>query len=256
MTDPAGASILEPRVLKAGNRGPFTLDGTRSFLVGQKQAVVIDPGPDVEEHVRALSSALRGSAEVRILLTHGHSDHAGAATALAEALGAPIYGPPSTPFSPITAGDPIPTDEGDLTPISTPGHTSDHLAFFWSRANILFAGDLLLGRGSTTWLGEYPGCVADYLASLEKVEAMAPVVIYPAHGAPPKKPLETLRKFRNHRMDRLRQLRAVTLEHPGAGLDELVKVIYGGDVPSRLAKAAYSSIEVMLHHLDTFGDSF
>ena len=255
MNMPTGASSLEPRLLKAGNRGPFTLDGTRSFLVGQKQAVVIDPGPDVEEHVRALLSALRGATEVRILLTHGHGDHAGGAAALAKALGAPVYGPASTHFSPLSEGDSIPTDAGELTPLCTPGHTRDHMVFFWPRANILFAGDLLLGRGNTTWLGEYPGCVADFFASLERVEALAPAVIYPAHGGPLRNPEATLRKFRDHRLERLRQLKAVRDESPNAGLDELVEIIYGGRIPPRMVKAAHSSIEVMLHHLDTVGDS-
>jgi len=256
MSDSTGTSSLEPRVLKAGNRGPFTLDGTRSFLVGQKQAVVIDPGPDVEEHVRALSSALEGSTEVRILLTHGHSDHSGGASALSKAIGAPVYGPPSSQFSPLSEGDSIPTDEGELTPLSTPGHTRDHQVFFWSRANVLFGGDLLLGRGNTTWLGEYPGCVADYLASLERIEQLAPGVIYPAHGAPIRNPAAVLQRFRDHRLDRLRRLRAARDESPEADLDELVKVLYGREIPPRMVKAAGSSIQVMLHHLDTVDGLF
>ena len=255
MNASTGTPSLEPSFLKAGNRGPFTLDGTRSFLVGRKQVVVIDPGPDVEEHVRALSSALKDSAEVRILLTHGHGDHAGGAAALAEILGAQVYGPPSTGFSPLAEGKPIPTDEGELTPLSTPGHTRDHLSFFWSRANALFVGDLLLGRGNTTWLGEYSGCVADYLASLEMVEKLAPAVIYPAHGAPLRNPAVTLQKFRTHRLERLQQLKAARAGFPRASLDELVKVIYGREVRPPLVKAARSSIEVMLHHLDSVGDS-
>ena len=138
---------LEPRVLNAGNRGPFTLDGTRSYLIGHEQVVVIDPGPDVEDHVRALSLALKDVPQVRILLTHGHGDHSGGAAALAQRLGSPVHGPASTPFSPLIEGTPIPTDAGHLIPIATPGHTRDHLAFFWPAAGALFVGDLLLGRG-------------------------------------------------------------------------------------------------------------
>ncbi len=86
MNASTGTPSLEPSFLKAGNRGPFTLDGTRSFLVGRKQVVVIDPGPDVEEHVRALSSALKDSAEVRILLTHRTGHHAYKGSTLAHML--------------------------------------------------------------------------------------------------------------------------------------------------------------------------
>jgi len=181
-----------PRVIKAGNRGPFTLDGTRSFLVGQKRIAVIDPGPDVAEHVRALSRALERAAEVRILLTHGHGDHAGGAGALAHALNASVFGPPSAGFLPLEDGEEIPTDEGDLVSLATPGHTTDHLAYFWPRTRALFAGDLVLGRVATTWLGEYPGCVADYLASLERVMDLTPDTLYPAHGPPVRTVRETL----------------------------------------------------------------
>lgn len=241
---------LEPRVLKAGNRGPFTLDGTRSFLIGIKKVAVIDPGPDVEDHVRALSSALEDVPQIRILLTHGHGDHSGGAPALAEKLGASIQGPPSTPFSPLLEGEPIPTDQGEILPISTPGHTRDHLAFFWPEAGALFVGDLLLGRGNTTWLGEYPGCIADYLASLDRVEALGPRIIYPAHGAPLKNPTSALRRFRDHRLERLRTLAAIRAVAPDAPLEELVRKVYGRELPPRLVKAAHSSIQVMLHHLD------
>ena len=83
MNVPSGVPSLEPRILKAGNRGPFTLDGSRSYLIGRQIAVVIDPGPDVEEHVRALVVVLEEAREVRILLTHHHGDHAGGAAKLA-----------------------------------------------------------------------------------------------------------------------------------------------------------------------------
>ncbi len=242
----------EPRVFKAGNRGPFTLDGTRTFLVGQTRAVVIDPGPDVDTHVRALSSALAGEDDVRILLTHGHGDHAGGAISLAEGLGAvPVFGPPSAGFLPLKDGDIIPTDEGDLVTVSTPGHTRDHLAFFWPRAKALFAGDLVLGRGATTWLGEYPGCVADYLETLDRVSGLDLETIYPAHGPPVRNPGGKLEAFRAHRMERLQRVAEFREERPGASLEEVAVAVYGRDLPPRLVKAALSSIEVMIHHLDS-----
>lgn len=239
----------EPRVVRAGNRGAFTLDGTRTFLVGRRQVAVIDPGPDLDSHVRALSSALSGASEIRILLTHHHGDHAGAARALAETLSALVYGPPSTGSLPLTAGQRISTDEGDLAVVDTPGHTRDHLAFHWFDAEALFAGDLLLGRGSTTWLGEYPGCVADYLASLDRVERLAPRVVYPSHGNPVRRVPAVIGAYRKHRLDRLHQLARALEEHPGASPETLMEVVYGRTLPERLSKAAGASIRVMLHHL-------
>lgn len=241
---------LEPRVVRAGNRGPFTLDGTRTFLVGRRQVAVIDAGPDVGAHVRALSSALSGASDIRILLTHHHRDHAGGARALARALGASVHGPPSTDSIPLSAGQRITTDEGDLVAMETPGHTRDHLAFHWLDAGALFAGDLLLGRGSTTWLGEYPGCVADYLASLDRVEDLALRVIYPSHGKPIRRVSAVIGAYRRHRLERLQQLAEALEHHPGASPDALLEVVYGRKLPERLSKAAGASIRAMLHHLE------
>jgi len=246
----AGTIELEPRVVRAGNRGPFTLDGTRSFLVGKKTVVVIDPGPNVEEHVRALLFALADVEDIRLLLTHGHGDHAGAAPALSSALGAPVFGPPSIEGQELSEGQKIPTDEGDLVAIGIPGHTRDHLGFFWPRGSAFFAGDLVLGRGSTTWLGEYPGCVADYLDSLDRVQELAPKIIYPAHGPPLKAPGKTLDAYRAHRKERLDQVHETRKANPEASVEELVREVYGGEIPDRLARAARASIEMMLFHLD------
>jgi glyoxylase-like metal-dependent hydrolase (beta-lactamase superfamily II) len=251
MNVPSGVRPLEPRILKAGNRGPFTLDGSRSYLIGRKLAVVIDPGPDVEEHVRALVVALEDAEEVRIVLTHHHGDHAGGARKLSEALAAPVLGPPSAGFQPLSEGDSLPTDEGDLEVLSVPGHTRDHIAFFWPQGRAMFVGDLLLGRGATTWLGEYPGCVGDYLASLDRISAWEPGVLFPGHGKAMREPLRALGRFRDHRLERLQRLRSAREESPDASLETLARVVYGRELPPRLVKASLSSIEVMVHHLDT-----
>ncbi len=214
---------------------------------------VIDPGPNVDEHVRALSRALDGVRDLRILLTHGHGDHAGAARLLAEALKAPVFGPPSTGVLALLDGDVISTDAGVLRTVATPGHTRDHLAFQWPRGEAVFVGDLILGRGATTWLGEYRGCVEDYLASLERIRNLSPTVLYPAHGPPVRDPIETLDRFREHRMDRLRQVREIMQESPGAGVDEILENVYGGRLPKRVLKAARASVEVMVHHLSSSG---
>jgi glyoxylase-like metal-dependent hydrolase (beta-lactamase superfamily II) len=238
-----------PRVVTAGNRGPFTLGGTRSFLVGKKITAVIDPGPDVEEHARALFRALAGATEVRILLTHGHGDHAGAARSLAEAVNAPVLGAPSLGFLPLKDQEEIPTDEGELICLATPGHTRDHMAFYWPRARALFAGDMILGRGSTTWLGEYPGCVADYLGSLKRALDLAPDILYPAHGPAVRSPGKTLEAYRDHRLGRLRQVEEVRKGDPGASVEEILQVVYGESLPPPIAGAARRSVQVMLHHL-------
>ena len=234
------------------------MDGTRTFLIGRDQVAVVDPGPDVETHIRALSLALGSAREIRILLTHGHSDHAGAACGLAQQTGASLLAPPS--YQPpegygltvetLTEGARVSTDEGDLVALGIPGHTRDHLAYHWVEAGALFVGDLVLGRGDTTWIGEYPGCVKDFLNSLDKVEALEVAVLFPSHGPPISSPAKTLGRYRRHRLERLEEVRAARQNHPEADSVELAGMIYGSEIPSKLVKAAKASVDVALFHLD------
>ncbi len=248
----------EPRVVRAGNRGPFTLDGTRTFIIGEKQVVVIDPGPDTDEHARAVVSSLGAAREVRLLLTHSHRDHSGAAPFLSRALKAPILGSVTLsrsgldglPVLPLVEGDRVPTDDGQLRVVEVPGHTKDHLAFHWMEQGALFVGDLVLGRGGTTWVGEYSGCVGDYLDSLEKVEALDLRVIFPAHGPPLTDPRKALARFRAHRLERIAQVEAALERHSGASPEELLQEVYGGEVPPGVRKAARASIQSILDYLE------
>ena len=121
--------------------------------------------------VRAVVSAVRDASERMIVLTHGHRDHAGATRELADAIGAAVWGPEGVEHVGhlLVDGDAVETDEGQLVAVHTPGHTSNHLCFYWPERRALFAGDMLLGRGDTTWVAEYPGCVADYFESIDRL---------------------------------------------------------------------------------------
>ena len=83
---------MKPRCIKADNPGLFTLDGTRTYLVGRHRIAIIDPGPDVDSHVRALVREVAGAEKMWVLLTHGHADHAGSGAKLAGLLDAEIIG--------------------------------------------------------------------------------------------------------------------------------------------------------------------
>lgn len=242
-----------PAHLNAGNRSPFTLDGTRTFLVGGDGGlVVLDPGPDVESHVRAVVSSARGAARVTVLLTHGHPDHAGAARAVADALEAPVLGPAEAdPDRVLVDGDAVDTDAGPLTAVLTPGHTRGHLCYHWPHRRALFAGDLLLGEGDTTWVAEYPGCVADYLASLERLRRLDLAVIYPAHGPPLDDPEAALDRFEGHRRDRIRQVRKALRARPAADLDRLLAMVYGGALPASVRSAARRSLRALVDFVET-----
>jgi len=205
----------------------------------------------VDSHVRALVTFMEDASEAVVLLTHGHGDHAAAAPAVARALKGEVWGPEGV--GPVTRvfrdGDEVETDEGVLRAVHTPGHTVEHLAFHWPQRRALFAGDLLLGRGDTTWVAEYPGCVADYLASLERLRGLDLDVIYPAHGPPLEDPIAAIDRFEGHRRERIRQVREAMEAHPGAAAADLLDAVYGKTIPPGLEGPALRSLAAVVEYV-------
>lgn len=152
----------------------------------------------------------------------------------------------------IGEGDVVGTDEGDLVAIATPGHTEDHLCFEMPSRRALFAGDLLLGRGDTTWVAEYPGCVADYLRSLDRLRTRDIGVIYPAHGPPLTDPTDALDRYARHRRTRIESVRAVLKRRPDAELDEVLTAVYGDSVSPQMMSAARRSLGALVEHVRSF----
>lgn len=241
----------------ADNPGPFTLDGTRSWIVGRRRPAVIDPGPRDRDHVARLADAvawMEPEGPVRLLLTHGHGDHAGATESLeltleARGLAVEVRGVGSDRARSLAEGEAVETDAGALVALETPGHTCRHLAFHLPEAGVVFVGDLLLGEGHTTWVAEYPGCVADYLDSLERLRSLEADVLIPTHGPPLDDPLEALGRFEAHRRQRIAQVERVLEEAPGADTAEILERVYGDEVPPGLREAALRSVEALVHHV-------
>jgi glyoxylase-like metal-dependent hydrolase (beta-lactamase superfamily II) len=249
-----------PRRVVAPNPGPFTLDGSISWVVGHEDVVIVDAGPEIESHLQTLVAFCRRARRVRIALTHGHGDHAGGADRLLsllrrgrDARAVEVVGSGHPNARPLVAGEEVGTDHGALVCIPTPGHAADHLAFHWPAARALFAGDHVLGRGDTTWVGEYPGCVADYLASLARVRALDLDVIHPGHGPSLTDPAAAVDRFEAHRRDRIRRVADLRKAHPGADADELFAAVYGSDVPAGLEGAARRSLAALVEYVDTEG---
>lgn len=217
---------------------------------------MIDPGPEGEEHVSALASVVKDAEEVRVVVTHGHRDHAPAAFVLAQRLGVEVWGPAGLPAveRAIGHGDVLPTDEGELVAVETPGHARHHLAFHWPARRAVFAGDLLLGRGATTWVGEYSGCVADYLTSLGTLRELDASVIYPAHGPPIDDPAAAIDLYEAHRHDRIRQVEEALRERPESDEGELLEVVYGGGLPVAMREAALLSVRALMEHVGYPGE--
>ena len=193
------------RDITAPNPGPFTLNGTRTYLLGE--TAVIDPGPDIRSHVAAISRAMPRLRT--ILITHRHADHAPAAVRLKRATGARILAPhgvldDKVVDQRISDGEEIAIDDETLEVIATPGHTREHVCFLTS-AGELFTGDTVLGEG-TTAIFPPDGSMRDYLASLHRLLTHKPKRIFPAHGPTRDEAPVLIEQYIAHRLHREKQV--------------------------------------------------
>lgn len=191
------------RSITAPNPGPFTLDGTRTYMLGE--TAVIDPGPAIDSHVEAIRAAMPRLRT--ILITHRHADHAPAAVPLKSATGARIIAPPGV-FGAVDqrvdGGELIDVDGQSIEVIPTPGHTYEHVCYFSSDGD-LFTGDTVLGAGTTT-IFPPDGNMRDYVESLRRLRALNPRRIFPAHGPVREDAVALLDEYIAHRLERERQV--------------------------------------------------
>jgi glyoxylase-like metal-dependent hydrolase (beta-lactamase superfamily II) len=252
--------------LLAHNPSAFTYYGTQSYLLGREEVAVVDPGPDLPEHLDALSDAIGRRKLVAIMCTHTHRDHSPAARPLAERTGAPIVGcaplalesvgPRADasfdgdymPERVLADGESIEVDAISVAAVATPGHTSNHLCFSYGDA--LFTGDHVMGW-STTVVFPPDGDMAAYMASLDKLRQRDDRIYYPAHGPAVTNPQQYVRHLAGHRMQREKQIVSIVSEAPRA-IPEIVARAYPGLDP-RLVTAAGGSVHAHLLDLERRG---
>jgi glyoxylase-like metal-dependent hydrolase (beta-lactamase superfamily II) len=224
------------RVL-APNPSVYTLEGTNTWIVGADPSIVIDPGPDDAGHRDEVARAAGRVAAV--LVTHDHEDHAPGAPAFAELVGAPLYAFRLKGAEHLRDGQRFVTS-GDAEIIAeyTPGHSSDHVAFFVPSEGALFTGDAVVGRG-TSFIDPPDGDLVQYLRSLRRMQELNPRVIYPGHGPIVMDAPAKLDEYLSHREDREQQV----LEQLGRGpctIPDVVAAIYAGYPPEVLPLAERS----------------
>ena len=260
---------VEPGIarLLARNPSPFTYFGTQTYLAGEEELVVIDPGPDLPEHVDAILAALGGRTLAAIACTHTHRDHSPASGALKAATGAPIIGcaplalesigpradasfdKEYAPDKVLSDGEAIELGGGKrLVAVATPGHTSNHLCFSFGDA--LFTGDHVMGW-STTVVVPPDGDMAAYMQSLDKLRQRGDRIYYPAHGPAVTKPAQLVRGMIGHRMQRERQILKL-LDQKARDIPDIVANAYPG-LDQRLVPAAGGSVLAHLVDLERRG---
>ena len=211
------------RRVTANNPGPFTFRGTGTYIVGRGEVAVIDPGPDLPEHLAALQAAVAGERVTAILVTHHHLDHSPLAGPLSALTGAPVYGcavateirENETPleagydnFKPdisLCGGGAVAGPGWTLEAIPTPGHTSNHICYALREEKALFSGDHIMGW-STTVITPPDGDMTDYLASLQIIRARDFHTLWPTHGPPITEVAPFIDAYIAHRREREHQI--------------------------------------------------
>jgi glyoxylase-like metal-dependent hydrolase (beta-lactamase superfamily II) len=255
------------RAVAANNPGPFTFKGTMSYIIGRGKVAILDPGPDDDAHIGALLDAVRGETVTHIFVTHTHRDHSPAVPKVKAATGAKVYAQGShrlarplhigetrrldasadMDFRPDVAladGEVVAGDGWTLEAVTTPGHTANHMAFAFKEADLLFAGDHVMGW-STTIVAPPDGAMSDYMASLQKLARRTEPLYLSGHGMPVREAPRYVQYLIRHREGR----EASILHRLGKGaadIPTIVKAVYIGLDP-RLTGAAALSV---LAHLE------
>lgn len=236
------------RRLLAPNPSIMTGPGTNTYLLGEAEVAVLDPGPAIDAHIGAIVE--RSPGPIRwILVTHTHPDHSPAARLLARATGAEVLGLPAPEgrhqdhgFAPqrrFADGDIFATAEFELDVVHTPGHASNHLCYRHRGLNWLFTGDHVID-GSTVVIDPPDGCMQAYIDSLRRCRDMRCAALAPGHGDLIRDPDRVIDWIIAHRLEREALVVAAVREHPNHTAHELVAQVYRDVAPKLYAWAERS----------------
>ena len=265
---------MTTRMLEAGlqqvlapNPSPMTLHGTNTYLIGQSEIAVIDPGPAIPAHLEAIMAAIPAGGRItHILVTHSHLDHSPLAALLSQRTGAPVLaaGPSDWGRSPlmqaladegqlgggegvdhdfapdtqIGEGSRIESSEWQIETRATPGHMANHLSFIWEGA--VFSGDLVMDW-STSLVSPPDGDMTAFMASVAALQEMDPRIFYAGHGNPVIAPAARCAELLAHRRGREAQILQALTKGP-ANAQRLAKDIYTDLNPALLPAAERNTL--------------
>jgi glyoxylase-like metal-dependent hydrolase (beta-lactamase superfamily II) len=231
--------------------------GNWTWLIPGHVPTLVDAGVGDPRHLDALEGALGGATLAQVLVTHGHSDHASGAIAIAERLPAARFlkmpWPErddrwEVPWVSVADGETIEAGDTSVTAVHTPGHAPDHLCFWHDATRAMFGGDLAI-EGTTVWIpSTLQGDLAAYLASLERALALNPARIFPGHGPVIEDPASLLCGYIAHRRERESQV-LDALRRGDTRPEEIVARIYS-DLQEGLVPRARETVTAHLQKLE------
>jgi glyoxylase-like metal-dependent hydrolase (beta-lactamase superfamily II) len=233
--------------------------GNSTWLISGRIPVLIDAGTGDRAHLDDLSRALDGARLVRVLVTHAHPDHVGGAAAIAGRMPhvrfakMPWPGMDDYPveWEPLTDNQKVEAGDDEIVAVHTPGHAPDHLCFWHVATRTVFSGDLAVQGGTVVIPARYGGDLAAYLASIERVLALDPERLLPAHGPVIDDPRKLLRAYLSHRREREAQIVAA-LRAGDSTPAAIVARVYTA-LPEALSDAARESVTAHLLKLQREG---
>lgn len=249
------------RRVTAPNPGVMTGPGTNTYLVGDDELMLIDPGPELDSHRDVLLKTV-GDRLRWILCTHTHRDHSPLARVLKAATDAQVLGFGVTPddgrqdeaFVPDRAlrdGDGVACGKHRLRAVHTPGHASNHLCYLLEDQGLLFTGDHVM-QGSTVVISPPDGDMQAYFDSLERLLALPITAFAPGHGHVITTPQDEVRRLVAHRLKREEKIFAALQAAGPVTLEVLVRSAYD-DVPERIHNVAMRSLHAHLLRLERNG---
>lgn len=249
------------RGLIAPNPGPMTHWGTNTYLVGEDEVAVIDPGPDDPAHLTAILDAVRGQTVTHILVTHAHRDHSPGARALSARTGAEVWGfgeaasgrrpvmqalaeaglsgggeGVDAAFRPdrrLGEGDVVEGAGWRIEALHTPGHFAGHLGFRWG--DRLFSGDHVMDWSSSL-VSPPDGDLAAFMETSRRLAALEGLTFHPGHGGAIDDPRERLGWLIAHRERREAAILEALRAEP-RDIADLTREVYA-DTPPAMWPAA------------------
>ena len=226
------------------NPGPYTGAGNNTYVISGEIPTLVDAATGKAAHLTALAEALASTQLAQVLVTHAHPDHANGCDPIAERWPDAVFRKMPWPERdqlqsvecvPIEDGDRIPAGDGTLLAVHTPGHAPDHLCFFDETTGTLFSADLVVPGSSVVIPASRGGSLAQYLASLRRVLALAPARMLPAHGRAIDDPGAVLSQHLEHRQRRE---------------DQIVAALHAGDRrPEAIVDRLYEGLDPRLKRL-------